>query len=65
MWLQMVNLLGPFDMQALAKMVADGQLNAQTMVWATGFANWVQAGTVQDLAPLFVQQTPPPPPPPM
>jgi len=56
---------GPFDMQTLAKMVTEGTLNAQTMVWATGFANWVQAGTVQDLAPLFVQQTPPPPPPPM
>jgi membrane protease subunit (stomatin/prohibitin family) len=55
---------GPFDMNTLAQMVQAGQLNPQSQVWKQGMPGWAAAGTVAELAPLFVQATPPPPPPP-
>jgi hypothetical protein len=56
---------GPFGMDQLAQMVLAGQLNPQSMVWKPGMAQWVAAGTVQELAPIFVSTQPPPPPPPV
>ena len=56
---------GPFNLQQLQQMVQQGQLNQETQVWTAGMANWAPAGTVQQLASLFVvAATPPPPPPP-
>jgi hypothetical protein len=46
-------LHGPYGMDALAQMAADGQLNAQNQVWRQGMAGWQAAGTVPELAPLF------------
>jgi len=54
---------GPFDMNALAQMVQSGQLTRQSHVWKQGMSGWAAAGTVQELAVLFTQNTPPPPPP--
>jgi len=57
---------GPYDMNALAQLVGAGQVNAQSMVWREGMAQWQQAGTVPELASLFASAAPsmPPPPPP-
>jgi membrane protease subunit (stomatin/prohibitin family) len=55
---------GPYDINALSQMAAQGQFNAQSMVWRQGMAGWQAAGTVPELAPLFAGAAAPPPPPP-
>lgn len=54
---------GPFNIQQLQQLVQQGQINAQTYVWKQGMSNWDMAGQVQELASLFIANTPPPPPP--
>lgn len=54
---------GPFNIQQLQQLVQQGQINTQTYVWKQGMSNWVMAGQVQELASLFIANTPPPPPP--
>ena len=56
---------GPFDVAQLKQQVAAGTLNKQTYVWKDGMAGWAAAGTVPELACIFMTGTPPPPPPPM
>lgn len=55
---------GPFNVPTLQQMVAQGQINAQTMVWTNGMAQWAMASTVPELAILFAPPamggTPPP-----
>ncbi len=51
---------GPYNMQQLQAGVAGGQMNAATLVWTNGMAEWAQASGVPALAPIFA--TPPPPP---
>lgn len=53
---------GPYNMQQLQQLVAQGQLTQQTYVWKQGMANWELAGNVAELANLFIQSTPPPQP---
>lgn len=55
---------GPFDMNALQQMVNSKQLTKETLVWKQGFANWIAASQVPELANLFAAVPPPPPPPP-
>ena len=55
---------GPFGFAQMQSAVAQGQLNAQSLVWAAGMATWTPAGQVPQLAPLFAPMAPPPPPPP-
>lgn len=58
---------GPYSVQQLQAAVANGQVNATTLVWTTGMAEWAQAGQVPALAGLFAPPPPPtatPPPPP-
>ena len=55
---------GPFNLQQLAQMAANGQITQQSMVWKQGMPGWAAMGTVQELASLFTQNSPPPPPPP-
>ena len=50
---------GPFDMATLQRQAATGELNRATLVWKPGMAQWVKAGELPDLAPLFAN-TPPP-----
>lgn len=40
---------GPFDVNALAQMASVGQFNADSLVWKAGLAEWVKAGTVDEL----------------
>ncbi len=56
---------GPYSIPQIAQLVQQGQINAQTFVWKQGMANWVQVAQVNELATLFMSNTPPPPPPPM
>lgn len=52
---------GPFTVDQIRSGVANGQVTASTLVWATGMAGWTAAGEVPALAPIF--QAPPPLPP--
>ncbi|MCO8122809.1 SPFH domain-containing protein [Stieleria sp. TO1_6] len=54
---------GPYALSQLATGIASGEVTKDTMVWSSGMGGWQAAGTVNELAPLFVSQTPPPPPP--
>lgn len=51
---------GPFNLAQLQARVATGGLRGDTKVWAKGMAEWVDAGTVDVLAPLFAAAPPPP-----
>ena len=61
---------GPYTVQQLQAAAAQGQVTAQTLVWAAGMASWQPAGTVPALQPLFAAPPPlpgagaPPPAPP-
>lgn len=44
---------GPFELSVLTQMATVGQLTADSLVWRTGMAGWVKAGTVEELKPLF------------
>jgi membrane protease subunit (stomatin/prohibitin family) len=50
---------GPFDMATLQGLVSSGQVNANTLAWKSGMANWVAAGSVPELQALFAHQPPP------
>lgn len=51
---------GPYNMQQLQQLVAQGQLTQQTYVWKQGMANWDMASNVAELSQLFSVPTPPP-----
>ena len=53
---------GPFNWNQLQQLVQQGQLTHQTYVWKQGMANWEFAGTVTELTPLFLTNTPGVPP---
>ena len=55
------NQTGPFGLDALRQQVASGQLTRGSLVWRNGMAQWVKAGEVQELAPLFENVPPPVP----
>jgi membrane protease subunit (stomatin/prohibitin family) len=55
---------GPFNLQQVQAGIANGQMRADTLVWAQGMASWAAAGTVPALQALFVTPPPMPPPPP-
>ncbi|HEX6241545.1 MAG TPA: SPFH domain-containing protein, partial [Polyangiales bacterium] len=52
---------GPFTLEQLAQGVSKGELNPTTLVWTAGFAAWMPAGQVPQLAALFGPPRPPPP----
>lgn len=43
-----------------AEKLLENGVNANSMVWTEGMANWTPAGEVQELKTLFVAQVPPP-----
>lgn len=49
---------GPYNMDAMRQMAQQGQINAQTYVWAPGMPQWVAAGDVPELASLFAPPMP-------
>ena len=51
--------VGPFSLDELSRAVAQGRLTPDTMVWSSGFRDWVPARSVPALAALF-GATPPP-----
>lgn len=53
---------GPFDMNTLRQMTQSNQLTRETLVWKQGMAQWVAAGQVDELSPLFGTMPPPLPP---
>jgi membrane protease subunit (stomatin/prohibitin family) len=53
---------GPFDMAALQQQAASGGLTRASLVWRAGMAQWIKAGDVAELAPLFANVPPPIPP---
>ena len=53
---------GPFNMQQLQQMAAQGQFTQSTQVWKQGMAGWAPANTVAELSPVFGAVPPPPPP---
>lgn len=53
---------GPFDTTALSEKLANGQLTRASLVWKTGMPQWTPAGSVAELASLFVDAPPPLPP---
>jgi hypothetical protein len=50
---------GPFELAELRQQLRDGQLAAESLVWAEGMAGWEKAASVSELAPLF-RAVPPP-----
>ena len=53
---------GPFGMQELKQMVADGQLQQSTLVWKPGMNSWAAASTLPELNSLFEVSIPSVPP---
>lgn len=53
---------GPYNLQQLQQMAQSGQINASTLVWAQGMPQWAAAGSVPELANLFMMVPPPIPP---
>jgi membrane protease subunit (stomatin/prohibitin family) len=53
------NPAGPFDMATLSAHAKSGKLTRTTLVWKTGMASWVAAGTVDELKSLFADVPPP------
>jgi len=50
---------GPYDTSGLKQLMDRGQLTRDSLVWKEGMLNWVAAGTVAELAPLFASIPPP------
>jgi len=53
---------GPFDMGTLSKMVSEGTLTKDNLVWKQGMSDWITAGNVQELQSIFGFGVPPVPP---
>jgi membrane protease subunit (stomatin/prohibitin family) len=52
---------GPFSKASMGRMVTDGKLNRDSMVWTQGQDGWKKAEDVMELAQLFTVLPPPPP----
>ena len=52
---------GPFSKAAMGRMVTEGGLSRESMVWTQGQDGWMAAGDVTELAQLFTVMPPPPP----
>lgn len=55
--------VGNQTQQNIAAMLQQGTINADTLVWKAGMANWLPISQVPELTSLLNQQTPPPVPP--
>lgn len=54
--------LGPMSLQQVQQYVNGGQLTRTDLVWKAGFASWVAAESVPEIAQLFAATPPPVPP---
>ncbi|MFO8126621.1 SPFH domain-containing protein, partial [Yoonia sp.] len=55
------DVTGPFSKAAMGRMVTEGTLSRNSMVWTQGQDGWKAAGDVIELAQLFTIMPPPPP----
>ncbi len=53
---------GPFSRADLGRMVREGRLRRESLVWTAGQDGWLRAEDVRELAQLFTVLPPPPPP---
>lgn len=53
---------GPYNIQQMQQMAQSGQINASVLVWTQGMPQWATAGSIPELAQLFVATPPPVPP---
>ena len=53
---------GPYDIETLRNMSVAGQFSKDSLVWTQGMAGWQAAGTIENLAELFVPPVPNMPP---
>jgi hypothetical protein len=53
---------GPFDINTLKQMAAQGQISKETLVWKQGMSQWSAAVEQADLTTLFGAVPPPIPP---
>jgi hypothetical protein len=53
---------GPFSRADLGRMVRQGKLKRESLVWTAGQDGWLKAEDVRELAQLFTVLPPPPPP---
>ena len=51
----------PYELSVLKQMADAGQFTADSLVWKNGMAEWVKAGTVDELKAMFVVMPPIPP----
>lgn len=51
---------GPVDMESLGKLVSDGHVDQDTLVWKSGMSDWIPLAQCGELAALALPQTPPP-----
>jgi membrane protease subunit (stomatin/prohibitin family) len=54
---------GPFTMEQLTQMAAQGNFKAESLVWKAGMQGWMAASAVPELSPVLGSVPPPPPPP--
>lgn len=47
----------PIDMKGLSRMVSEGTLTKDSLVWKQGMPEWVKAGDVQELQSIFLKTT--------
>lgn len=55
---------GPYDINTLKQLAANGTITKETLVWKDGMANWAAAGQVPEFTQVFGVAPPPLPPPP-
>lgn len=53
---------GPYNIQQMQQMAQSNQINASVLVWVRGMPQWVAAGSIPELASLFMATPPPIPP---
>lgn len=51
---------GPYLLETLKQMATNGSFTPDSLVWRSGMAEWMRAGDIQELKPLFADIVPPP-----
>lgn len=54
---------GPYDLANLSALAASGSFTKESLVWKQGMAQWVKAGEISELSPVFAATEMPPIPP--
>lgn len=49
---------GPYDISTLKQMMTTGQFTSENLVWKSGMAEWVKAGTIDEMKQLFPDMPP-------